>query len=133
MAFARAMSSFSSACEAAPLTKTLAEGGPNQAELRAPYTISAEGLRLPPDSSADLWLAAVDHRPGREPVVSPAYRIHILSRTRHAQLLEEMARAIQDERAAQVAAKTATAGAKPSRGKTSAGKTSNRNPSRKRK
>ncbi len=81
--------------EAAPLTKTLAEGGPNQAELRAPYTISAEGLRLPPDSSADLWLAAVDHRPGREPVVSPAYRIHILSRTRHAQLLEEMARAIQ--------------------------------------
>ncbi len=75
--------------------RPLAEGTADAATLHATVTLSPEAMRWSPDMTLELWGAAVDYAPGRDPSYTPTYRIFVLSRARHAQLLEQQARAAQ--------------------------------------
>lgn len=76
-------------------TRLLATGTRDARTLRSTVVLSPDAMRWPADTTIELWAGAVDHVPDREPSYTPTYRILVLSRARHAQLLEEQARAVQ--------------------------------------
>ncbi|MCX7817749.1 MAG: hypothetical protein N2652_00800 [Kiritimatiellae bacterium] len=75
--------------------RMVAEGAADQSLLRGTVAMSPDALRWPPDTTIELWAAALDYAPDRGPSYTPVYRILVVSRARHAQLLEQQARAIQ--------------------------------------
>ncbi len=81
----------------APLERaeSLAEGAPDRAELDGAFRFSPVARGVPGDTTVELWACALDYKPGRAPSQSPVYRIYVLSRAKHAKLLEERAQAVQ--------------------------------------
>lgn len=75
--------------------ESLAQGAPDRMELDGAFRFSPTARGVPGDTTVEIWAAAVDFKPGRAPSQSPIYRIYILSRAKHAKLLEERAQAVQ--------------------------------------
>jgi len=59
-------------------------------------------FRVPPDSVVEIQAYARDYLPGRQPVVSPVYRIQVLSPAKHAEILRQALEATM-ERAEEIA------------------------------
>ncbi len=75
--------------------ESLAQGAPDRVELAGAFRFSPAARRVPGDTTVELWASALDYKPGRAPSQSPVYRIYVLSRAKHAKLLEERAQAVQ--------------------------------------
>ncbi|MBM4156745.1 MAG: hypothetical protein FJ221_17210 [Lentisphaerae bacterium] len=75
--------------------ESLAEGAPDRAEVDGAFRFSPVARGVPGDTTVELWACALDYKPGRAPSQSPVYRIYVLSRAKHAKLLEERAQAVQ--------------------------------------
>jgi hypothetical protein len=75
--------------------ESLAQGAPDRAELDGVFRFSPVARGVPGDTTVELWACALDYKPGRAPSQSPVYRIYVLSRAKHAKLLEERAQAVQ--------------------------------------
>jgi hypothetical protein len=67
----------------------LADGNPRALTLGGHYDFSALLLQIPEDTTVLVRGEALDYFPYREPSSSPIYRIHVLSRETHAQLIHD--------------------------------------------
>ncbi len=67
----------------------LADGQPQAKSLTGHYDFSPDLLQIPADTTVLVRGLAVDYYPDRQPVSSPIYRIHVLSREAHARLIHD--------------------------------------------
>lgn len=77
--------------------ETLARGSPEAMTLAGTYTFSPIAAHIPEETLVTLYASALDYFPGRKPVLSPAYRIYVLSRAHHAKLLSEQMDAVRTQ------------------------------------
>ncbi|MBA4387794.1 MAG: hypothetical protein C0404_07425 [Verrucomicrobia bacterium] len=82
---------------AAPITGSVvvSNGAPDKLELSGVYRFSPVLERVPEDTSVVLYSCSVDYLPGRTPSLSHPVRIHVLSRIKHAQMIEDRIRRLQ--------------------------------------
>ncbi len=76
-------------------TSSLSEGGPDTRELMNTFSFSPIALRIPEESMVSLAAYASDYMPGRKPAMSAVYRIYVLSRAKHADLIKNRMEALQ--------------------------------------
>ena len=67
----------------------IADGQPQAKTLGGHYDFSPALLQIQPDTTILVRGLAIDYYPDREPASSPVYRIHVLSREAHAQLVHD--------------------------------------------
>lgn len=76
--------------EEPPKRKLQADAGsPQEKKFEHQFRFSPALLKIPADSSVELRAFATDFYPGREPVESPVYRIHVLGKETHAELIRQ--------------------------------------------
>ena len=74
---------------------TLAEGSPETISLEAEYTFSPIIEHIPEGSMIVLSAFASDYKPGRKPSESSQFRIYVLNRAQHANLIKDQMEALQ--------------------------------------
>ncbi|MBN1670698.1 MAG: hypothetical protein JXR37_06680 [Kiritimatiellae bacterium] len=70
-------------------TETVAEGGPDAVALAGQFMLSPAELGARPGMMILFRAVAVDRFPGRNPSVSPEYRVYVLTWSQHVELLQE--------------------------------------------
>ena len=76
-------------------TSSIAAGGPDKRELTNTFSFSPIAFNIPEESMVTLAAYASDYMPGRKPAMSAVYRIYVLSRARHADLIKNRMEALQ--------------------------------------
>ena len=77
--------------EAASLTGTrpVSQGAPDCQTLEGVFAFSPIACHVPAETDVRLCAYATDYLPGRKPAMSAMHRIYVLSRARHAKLIQE--------------------------------------------
>ena len=65
------------------------EGSPDAKKLEAEFIFSPNQLKIPKSSTVKLRILCNDYLPGRKDIISPEYKIYILSKEEHAKLIQE--------------------------------------------
>lgn len=73
----------------APQTFQTQASSPQQRTLEQTFRFSPAALRIPADSIVELRATATDFYPGRSPVESTVYRVHVLGGERHAEFIRQ--------------------------------------------
>lgn len=76
-------------------TRPVTDGAPGQRSVSGSMVFSPITWHIQEDSIVTLCAGADDYYPMRKPSASPVHRIYVLSRARHAKLLEQQFQAVQ--------------------------------------
>lgn len=76
-------------------TRPIAKGGPSNQSVSGSVTFSPISWHIPEDSVVTLCAGADDYSPMRKPAASPIHRVYVLSRAKHAKMLEQQFQALQ--------------------------------------
>ena len=75
--------------------QTLTNGAPDARVLEARFTFSPITAHVPEETLITLCAYAADYFPARKPAMSLVYRIYVLSRAKHAKLIQQQMEALQ--------------------------------------
>jgi hypothetical protein len=76
-------------------SQVIRRGSPQTLELSGKFSFCPAVQHVPEETLVTLCASASDYFPGRKPGLSPVRRIYVLSRARHAKLLQEQMQVLQ--------------------------------------